>query len=679
MTFLRRRWTAPLSAVVIFLCFLVYGPEGSAEVKSGNSRLMIGGKRVWIGGFHDHWSRTLANNPALLMAAMNYYHYDFICLMDGNPTDAWMKKTAEKLWPGVRLYLGKEFDLGWAHVITLQPRFNHLPLDLDPRSILSKLASESLFAAFAHPMIPMSRQMFLSGRIDDLLEQGVIPAVQLEMTPEEKDWFRKRDAAGKLTPLVGGWDVHFLKPVRNLPKVLYDRSRTPVGHLDTGGSNRTLVIAEDNSLQSLVAAVLHGNSVVEVLGTGELIGPSALVRFLEENGYRHAIKALDERRDQSVLSIDRTPVSGEPLRLHFSNPGSVTVPVTFDEPATYTAYKDRVVVIDRAPALLDRDITYLPVVKTDADGYTRAWAVELHHPIQLDVLPKFQKGLASLEIKPKAPFKGAYSIQIEVEGGSTKLIHGDGNKLVVRYPATEPPSLPVTCQLTATSDKGLTRRLETLVTYARVLPFQDDWAKAHKIGMDKARYSASSRPWSGPDVFSGQMQFAWTREKFLARFEVTDKTHYQPRSGQFTYTADCIEIGIDPFLKREDIPGAIYTFTLALTPEGPEIYRILAPAEGAIDGLIPPKEKVSLGGKYLAVEKKENGLLYTLALPWSEIAFLQPADGTRMGIFVAMHNNNGEERLHSLFWPAPIAGMWWVPNRWGVLTLLEDKNYLGKG
>lgn len=66
--------------------------------------------------------------------------------------------------------------------------------------------------------------------------------------------------------------------------------------------------------------------------------------------------------------------------------------------------------------------------------------------------------------------------------------------------------------------------------------------------------------------------------------------------------------------------------------------------------------------------------MYTLTLPWSELAFLQPADGTRMGIFVAMQNNNGEQRLHSLYWPAPIPGMWWVPNRWGVLTLLEDKN-----
>jgi len=45
--------------------------------------ITLGNRRIFMGGFHDHWISTNADNPALLMAAMKYYPYDFICLMDG--------------------------------------------------------------------------------------------------------------------------------------------------------------------------------------------------------------------------------------------------------------------------------------------------------------------------------------------------------------------------------------------------------------------------------------------------------------------------------------------------------------------------------------------------------------------------------------------------------------------
>ena len=40
--------------------------------------ISIGGRRVLLGGFHDHWARTNTDNPALLLAALNYYNYDFV-------------------------------------------------------------------------------------------------------------------------------------------------------------------------------------------------------------------------------------------------------------------------------------------------------------------------------------------------------------------------------------------------------------------------------------------------------------------------------------------------------------------------------------------------------------------------------------------------------------------------
>ena len=45
--------------------------------------ILLNGRNILLGGFHDHWSRIDPANPTLLLAALNYYHYDFVTLMDG--------------------------------------------------------------------------------------------------------------------------------------------------------------------------------------------------------------------------------------------------------------------------------------------------------------------------------------------------------------------------------------------------------------------------------------------------------------------------------------------------------------------------------------------------------------------------------------------------------------------
>ena len=46
--------------------------------------------------------------------------------------------------------------------------------------------------------------------------------------------------------------------------------------------------------------------------------------------------------------------------------------------------------------------------------------------------------------------------------------------------------------------------------------------------------------------------------------------------------------------------------------------------------------------------------------------------GARLGIYLVMLNNNGGGLIDTLHWPVPIPGMWTIPRKWGVLTLLGD-------
>jgi hypothetical protein len=154
------------------------------------------------------------------------------------------------------------------------------------------------------------------------------------------------------------------------------------------------------------------------------------------------------------------------------------------------------------------------------------------------------------------------------------------------------------------------------------------------------------------------------------RADVTDPIHYQPYSGHYTYNADCLQLAIDPMLRRDDCIGCCYTFNLALTPEVPELFRTFTPDREASPDFKPPEKNVSLGSRHLKVEKKENGLIYQLELPWKEIQPVKPCEGARIGVYFIMFNNNGKGLIDTMHWPVPIEGMWMIPNRWGILSLV---------
>ena len=81
----------------------------------------VGDYNILLGGFHDHWKRTGQDNPALLLAALDYYHYDFMCLMGGDSVlDPMTKRGIENYSGNKKIYLGEEMFFGWGHVVTVR-------------------------------------------------------------------------------------------------------------------------------------------------------------------------------------------------------------------------------------------------------------------------------------------------------------------------------------------------------------------------------------------------------------------------------------------------------------------------------------------------------------------------------------------------------------------------------
>jgi hypothetical protein len=634
--------------------------------------ITLGNRRVLLGGFHDHWARTNTDNPTLLMAAMSYYHYDFICLMDGE-SERRTQRAIEAYCPAMKVYLGEEQFMSWGHIITVNARERViLPPDTDPRTTFAAMEEANEFVAMAHPTEEeRADKMLLLEEVGRLMDAGVIKATQFIRSPTAREWLKRRDAAGKVTPIVSGWDVHLVMPLKNLPAVLYGPDRSPDGHLDSCDGHRTLVLAEENTLSAIKAAILRGDSVVEDVHSGELFGSAKCVAFLEANGYREAVARLNARRDACRLSVDAKAVAGEPATLRFSTPGAVRMPGTLLDPRELATGPDGILRTGPLPTLLDRDMTYLPVVKTEPDGTVRAWAIEMHHPVQLDILPVIRAGRPAIELRPTIPFKGDYALQVE---GAAEVT-GNATQMEFPCPLADVSGAAVDCRLRARSATGVERETKTLLTYAQAPAWRDGWDPVPAIDVAdtcvprlKSLFGAN-RPYPGRDVYSGRLQFAWTPDEFRVRVRVVDPMHFQPMEGHFMYYGDSLQLALDPLLRRADGVGTVYVFNFCLGPKGPEVFRWQRPDDGLAPGYKAKPGNVSIGGQYLTVTPWARGLIYELRLPWSELAPAQPAAGLRMGAYFIMFNNDGQGLLDTLHWPRPIEGMWLVPRRWGVVSL----------
>jgi|LSQX01.3.fsa_nt_gb hypothetical protein len=645
--------------------------------------IQIKNRTFLLGGFHDHWERADSENPALLLAALNFYHYDFIVLMDSAPVVDLVQRTAVAFGNTLRVYPGREEATGWAHIVTINPRAPALEGDsVNFREELRKLRETSDLVILAHPNYIAWEPLVETGEMDRLFDEGFFDGVQFgppgsdhftERVHFLRKWYLDRRASGKITALVGGWDLHNTLHLPELPPVLYSSSRPPDGHFEAPTDNRTIVEASENSLSAICAAVRMGRTAVEDMRTGEIFGPPDFVSFLESNGYHEIIGELNKKRDAVALSVNGYLKGNREARFSLTKTGKLYLPESLEKAKIVEVKKHENITLNTVPLPLARNRFFLPV-GWSSEGYSRIWAVSVEHQIRYDVLPRFVDRKPYVEFLPLASFDGTVKMDIpDVLSEEKQSVNEE--KLFGLEPGKVSADIPLRYSCEASSG-GIGICKEGWLTFCPVRKFGGSWNDIETIGVDKPlnvpenAYGAK-RPWRGPEVFSAQIRFAWTGTEFMFQANVRDEIHFQPNTGHYVYNADCLQLAVDPMLRRQDLPGNIYVFNLSLTPKGPELYRWLGPRLEATADFVPPPDDVSMGDRYLKIEQRDNGLLYDLRLPWSELAPVKPDCNTRLGIYLIFMNNNGHGLLDTLHWPVPVPGMWTVPKKWGVLSLMS--------
>lgn len=621
--------------------------------------MVLGDLTVQIGGFHDHWLRNGTDNPTLLMAAMQYYGYDFICLMDSAIEGAdTVKKQVEEWLDGVAVYIGHEDMYGFGHMLNINNDYERDFNSLDYINEFKKAKSEKGFTALAHICYPKSFEHIVKkeGAIDYLIDNNLVDAIQLER-PGDWKYVEHRAREGKKLPLVGGWDSHRIKDKKGLTNALYFKNANPDGHLDSAPKMRTIVFCEDNSFESILSAVRAGKTVLEYVETKELFGSPEYVEALKSRGY---IEKMEERVEKYSQYSFAPPVltSGDTATLKFSISGKVYYPDAKLNKLVGKTDENGNFVLDSVPMPVNQDMSYIPIAIEGENG-GRLYAVKVKNKINVSVYPVYRDGKRYILLKSEeAPINAEIKVKLPVPVNIVADINKDG----VLIPL--PDDVPTIFDYDLIVRSGnCERRYAERTCAISVGRFSGDWENVRSYKMNSPEFCGgygNNRKYPGEDEFSMTFGFAYDEDNFYCRMNVTDAVHVPPPYGEQMYNGDCVYFALEPKVSHGH--PAQSTGSLSLS--------IGAPVEA---GPVAQSDLSLSGTDYLKkFEQYEGGRIIEIAIPWSDISKIYPITAeknTDMAIGVGATNDNGAGVVDGMMWPRSTGEKMRTTDDFAILTL----------
>lgn len=614
---------------------------------------------VQVGGFHDHWLRNGTENPTLLMAAMEYFNYDFICLLDNafGEQAEWEKRVIEEWMPGRKVHLGEEICYDWGHVVSVGNSCKDFNFEtLDWKKELKKIHAGGGFVALAHIGYPdMEHQFFKEDELNEVIDNDYTDAIQLEKTIDWK-WVKKRAEEGKKLPLVGGWDAHYLLNTCEEETNLYTKTAPPGMHIDSAPGMRTIVFAEDNSLEALKEAIRNGKSVLEHVETGELFGSPELIELLISERYREIMKSHIEKYESMRLENDcLTAFKGSKLK--FPGKGVVTYPKDSKlSKKNIETDEEGYVYIESIPMPVMQEKNYVPFY-WKGENAERLWAVKIFNNISCKVYPTINNNKRVVIVEMKNDIQGTINFTKPI-CYSDNIVAKKGEKIISLEIPDEIPDI-FDCKFSIEAQEGGSFSYEKRFGVAVAKSANAEWSECPVYYADTEEQCGgfgSNRPYPGKDVFSGKGQFKWDEKYLYFRCDIVDAVHIPPPSGPFMYRSDCTCISFDPLLKRSKTPADSSGVIFGFPKEGPEMAG--KPAD------ITDEAKLFL-------EETSYGRIVTAHIPWHYIKVDNPHKGMVIGLHFSFLNDNGSGLLDNIQWPAPAeAGRMEQPEDFGTLYLM---------
>ena len=616
---------------------------------------------VQIGGFHDHWLRNGSENPTLLMAAMQYYNYDFICLLDNcfGEKAQHEKCVIEEWMPGKKVHMGIEMCYDWGHVVCVGNSAKNLDLaSLNWREELKKIHAGGGFVALAHIGYPYgSNPTFTINEFNEIIDNDYVDAVQLERTIDWQ-WIEPRVKDNKKIPLAGGWDAHYLLNGCDDKITLYTKDATPDKHIDSAPGMRTIVFAEDNSLESLKKAIRDGKSVLEHVETGKLFGSSELIDLLISENYFELMNEHVKKHINLKLETDAL-IAYNSTKMKFPSKGVVTIPANPQlDKQEITTDEEGYIYLDSIPMPVMQEKNHLPFYWKGEDN-EHMWAVRVFNNIQCKVYPTIRNSKRVIVVETKQDIDCTIKFYEPVEH-TTDVCAKAGEELFALELNDTVPQI-FNCKFDVESKNGGFWSYNQPSGVAIALKSDKDWSECPVYccnTQEQCGGFGSNRPYPGEDVFSGKGQFKWDEIYLYFRCDIVDAVHISPPSGHYMYRSDCTCMSFDPELKRSRTPEDTTSATFGFPVSGPEIY-------------IEKKSSKSPYKPKLFLEETDYGRIVTAWIPWESIKVNNPKSGLTIGLHFSFLNDNGTGLIDNVNWPAPAPdGRMEQPDDYGTLYLL---------
>jgi hypothetical protein len=452
-------------------------------------------------------------------------------------------------------------------------------------------------------------------------------------------------------PIVAGCDTHLSRTAKR-PAIVYNAEYPAFRDIDALGGVKTLILAEDPTMDAVADAVKTGRSLVEA--GGKLYGQKKLVAKLENNRYSQIAQLELESRRKLTLQCDRLLAGGE------------TLFKTSPEAVKWYFCGQNGAVIDgkfqlRLPKNPPRERSAVCV--ENREGIALCSAIK--------ILPRFEL-LLSGEFVGETP-----TLLVTVKNNTAKTVDG-----VIEFAEKKVP-----CRITPDgvflakfpvkfSDPAYAQNYRVkFYCNGEIVEAEEDFAfvavprhgSSAEIRLDRADQLFDGR-WEGREDCSGVLHLAQSPEGLQIHARITDPVHDQRHHGEWLFFGDALQFGIS-FSDRASGKFSFYNFLAGLTDSGAELCLASAPA---MSGLHAP---VLLPSEFIAIVPDEQGLDYKLTIPWSSLNPFHPESGAVFRLFIRLFDSKG---VHSQYvcgvksvleWPNR-SEAWMSGSNWGNVLLL---------
>ncbi len=605
------------------------------------------GKYIALAGdFHTHLRWDIAN-PTTYLSGMSSLGLDFVFFCDGYDTAQAVKEMSLKLNSDIRIFAAWEVMCKFAHLLgTLENPESIAKLNgSDIKAVLGNMRRHCLLNIFAHPAANWSGAYDGTGYapLAKLYREGLIDAVQITSAKVYREICA---AAGKELPTVGGIDCHGVHPLpKPLPEYLFNANVPVLSHIDYCNRNTSVILTEDFSLDAIVEAVKNGRCTSMDLENFSCIGPSDIFAELNKYDFFRHFQERRQRRNAVAPVIPGPFFVGKPFELQIPGAKKLTL-----GGSTFIRMDGDILQLASLPEFNHCPQEYYPLTAEMPGGTTRILAISVSEPVfaELDAL---WDGGPQVIAECVNHLETEAEIELTCDGECFKTpqkkticLRGQEKRRIIFVPDKLPrPGFEYEAVL-AVHYGGRRLDFRRRLGFPAALelkPGESPWRRHElPIFLDSVEqvtiYKGNpGESWRGPEDLSAVISLSFDSANLYIYVEVTDDIFHQVWTGKETFWGDSFQFVIDPACSRNPWYGTNFEATVALTPQGSEIWLWNAPSAGQVcrawDECRADVSRDDQAGK----------TIYRITLPWLELGMTGQDD---FDFMAAINDNDGGEK-----------------------------------